>query len=73
MKTLKNFTYGSGAYLNEADPFDPDWKTTFYGCNYNKLLAIKDDYDPDQLLYGSTAVGGDRWTEDAQGRLCPVG
>ncbi|KAF9645739.1 FAD binding domain protein [Thelephora ganbajun] len=72
MATLKNITHGSGAYLNEGDPFDPDWQHSFYGYNYDKLLAIKGDYDPDELLYGSTAVGGGRWKEDAEGRLCPV-
>jgi hypothetical protein len=34
--------------------------------------VIKDHYDPEQLLYGSTAVGGDRWVEADDGRLCPV-
>jgi hypothetical protein len=54
----------------QADPFDPDWKATFYGSNYDKLLAIKDKWDPDQMLYGTTAVGGDRWTQASDGRLC---
>ncbi|KAF9642034.1 hypothetical protein BDM02DRAFT_3124907 [Thelephora ganbajun] len=72
MATLKNTTHGSGAYLNESDPFNPDWRHTFYGCDYDKFLVIKDGYDPDKLLYGSTAVGGGRWKEDAEGRLCPV-
>ncbi|KAK0437656.1 FAD binding domain protein [Armillaria borealis] len=26
----------------QADVFDPDWKNTFYGSNYQKLLHIKD-------------------------------
>ncbi|KAJ7931896.1 hypothetical protein B0H13DRAFT_2308281 [Mycena leptocephala] len=37
-----------GAYLNETDTSEPDWKTAFYERNYDRLLAIK--------LYGSTAV-----------------
>ncbi|KAK0190215.1 FAD binding domain protein [Armillaria mellea] len=70
MESLKSVSPGSGAYLNEADAFDPDWKNTFYGSNYQKLLHIKDTWDPDQLLYGSTAVGGDRWVRQEDGRLC---
>jgi len=70
MASLKTVTPDSGAYMSEADPFDPDWKATFYGSNYDKLLAIKDKWDPDEMLYGSTAVGGDRWTQAADGRLC---
>ncbi|PBK61988.1 FAD binding domain protein [Armillaria solidipes] len=70
MESLKSVSPGSGAYLNEADTFNPDWKNTFYGSNYQKLLHIKDTWDPDQLLYGSTAVGGDRWDRQDDGRLC---
>jgi len=56
----------------QADPFEVDWKNSFYGANYDRLLQIKDKYDPSQLLYGSINVGGDRWAEDSQGRLCQV-
>ncbi|KIK58057.1 hypothetical protein GYMLUDRAFT_171811 [Collybiopsis luxurians FD-317 M1] len=61
---------GGGAYMNEADYTEPDWKDAFYGSNYDRLLAIKDKWDPDQILYGSIAVGGDRWQERKDGRLC---
>ncbi|KAF9453476.1 FAD-binding domain-containing protein [Macrolepiota fuliginosa MF-IS2] len=62
----------TGAYLNEADAFDPNWKQDFYGVNYDRLLQIKDKWDPDQLLYGTTAVGGDRWVTVEGGGLCPA-
>ncbi|KAF5352996.1 hypothetical protein D9758_007905 [Tetrapyrgos nigripes] len=57
----------------QADSDEPNWQHAFYGENYDQLLEIKDKYDPDQMLYGSTAVGGDRWAEDEDGRLCRVG
>ncbi|KAJ7268345.1 putative isoamyl alcohol oxidase [Mycena rebaudengoi] len=69
---LKTLTPGSGSYNNEADYQDPDFKQAFWGANYDTLLAIKDKWDPDQLLYGSINVGGDRWKETAEGRLCKV-
>ncbi|KAF7333170.1 Fad binding domain protein [Mycena venus] len=69
---LKKLTPGSGSYNNEADYQDPDFKQAFWGPNYDKLLAIKDKWDPDQLLYGSINVGGDRWKETEEGRLCKV-
>ncbi|THV00204.1 FAD-binding domain-containing protein [Dendrothele bispora CBS 962.96] len=71
---LRQLTPGSGAYLNEAAPNEPDFQQTFYGTNYNKLLRIKDKYDPYQMLYGSTSVGGDRWFENESDgrRLCQV-
>ncbi|KAE9394349.1 FAD-binding domain-containing protein [Gymnopus androsaceus JB14] len=67
---LKQLSAGGGAYANEANPFAPDWKNAFYGEYYDRLLSIKDKWDPDQLLYGAIAVGGDRWEEMEDGRLC---
>ncbi|KAJ5221507.1 FAD binding domain protein [Penicillium citrinum] len=62
----------SGAYLNEADFRQPDFKKVFYGDNYNKLRAIKAKYDPHHLFYGVTAVGSDEWTVSESGRMCRV-
>lgn len=56
----------------QADPFAPDWKNAFYGAHYDRLLSIKDKWDPEQLLYASIAVGGDRWEEIEDGRLCRI-
>jgi FAD/FMN-containing dehydrogenase len=61
---------GSGAYLNEANFRQPDWKEDFYGANYDKLKAIKKEYDPQDLFYATTAVGSDAWTVASDGRLC---
>ncbi len=57
---------------SQADYQDPDFKQALWGPNYDKLLAIKDKWDPDQILYGSINVGGDRWKETEEGRLCRV-
>ncbi|KAL4941180.1 hypothetical protein BDV06DRAFT_223336 [Aspergillus oleicola] len=62
----------AGAYLNEADWNQPDWQSAFYGSNYNRLLAIKNKYDPGQILSARTAVGSERWVEREDGRLCRV-
>ncbi|KAL0574023.1 hypothetical protein V5O48_007926 [Marasmius crinis-equi] len=70
IQPLVDLTPGSGAYPNEADPFDPNWKENFYGSTYDKLLSIKNKWDPDQILYGRISVGGDRWRETEEGRLC---
>ncbi|THV00207.1 hypothetical protein K435DRAFT_639543, partial [Dendrothele bispora CBS 962.96] len=61
---LRQLKKENGAYLNEAAPKEPHFQQTFYGTNYDKLLRIKDKYDPYQMLYGSTSVGGDRWFEN---------
>lgn len=67
---LKAATPGSGTYLNEANFQEVDWQTTFYGTNYARLKSIKAKYDPNDLLYGLTAVGSEAWEADSDGRLC---
>ncbi|KAJ3781176.1 hypothetical protein GGU10DRAFT_119370 [Lentinula aff. detonsa] len=67
---LRKLSIGGGAYANEADPFAPDWKSAFYGEHYERLLSVKDKWDPEQVLYGTIAVGGDRWETIEDGRLC---
>jgi hypothetical protein len=62
-----------GGLLNEIDPtYKGDWKTGFYGANYDRLLEIKHRYDPDLLFYGQFAVGSDEFVLDSDGRLCRV-
>ncbi|KAI1647062.1 FAD-binding domain-containing protein [Daldinia loculata] len=67
---LKALTPNGAGYLSEADFQEPDFKTTFYGAHYEKLLDIKQKYDPDDIFYAKTAVGSDRWDERVDGRLC---
>ncbi|XDG10327.1 hypothetical protein ABKA04_009942 [Annulohypoxylon sp. FPYF3050] len=38
---LAELTPGGSAYLNEADPHQPDFERVFYGENYERLLDIK--------------------------------
>ena len=69
---LEALTPMGGSYLNEADFNQPNWQTIFYGNNYEYLRQIKDKYDPEEIFYGITAVGSDRWTYrmHTDGRLC---
>ncbi|KAL8747980.1 MAG: hypothetical protein Q9190_000192 [Brigantiaea leucoxantha] len=60
----------SGCYMSEADPRQPDWKTAFYGPNYQKLYSIKKKYDPNHVFYAPTAVGNDDWQVQDTGALC---
>jgi hypothetical protein len=63
-------TVPPGAYLNEADFQEPNWKSVFYGSNYQALDKVKAKYDPYDMLYALGAVGSDRWTQLKDGRLC---
>ncbi|KAL9122682.1 MAG: hypothetical protein Q9187_000768 [Circinaria calcarea] len=67
---LDRISPGSGAYINEADVNNPNWKNDFFGANYNELLKIKKKYDPNDLFYAGASVGHDVWDVASDGRLC---
>ncbi|RHZ57417.1 uncharacterized protein CDV56_108069 [Aspergillus thermomutatus] len=70
---VKALTPGSGSYINEATYDNPDWKSDYYGNNYERLLQVKKKYDGNFTLWQHTSVGADvYWQEDAEGRLCRV-
>lgn len=47
-----------GSYLNEANPFLSDWVESWWGQdNYEKLVTVKNKYDPDRLLKCWKCVG----------------
>ena len=58
MNKLREITPNSGAYLNEADYYEPNWTKAFYGDNYERLLEIKKKYDPDYMFQVWNGVGG---------------
>jgi hypothetical protein len=70
MPVIKAVTPDGGAYINEADYQEPDWKNAFFGANYKKLLRIKRRYDPKGLFYNAIAVGSERWEVQRDGRMC---
>ena len=68
----EKLTPNSG-HVNELDPtYQGDWKDALYGSNYNRLLSIKQKYDPNYLMYGQWAVGSDEYKMDGDGRLCTI-
>ena len=70
---LKELAPTTGAYMNEADANDPDWKQSWFGDNYDRLLQVKKRYDPDGLFYAPGTVGSDAWNaSDDNGLLCRV-
>ncbi|RYO76028.1 hypothetical protein DL766_007703 [Monosporascus sp. MC13-8B] len=79
MQPWRDASPGAGAYLNEADINEPNWKQAFYGEHYDYLYQLKQKYDPWGLLYAPTAVGAEDWYITDQidyyptqnGRLCP--
>lgn len=64
---------GSGAYINEANPFNGAFKKDFYGSSYERLVGLKRKFDPTSSLYVQSGVGSDSWRYDLDsGLLCEV-
>jgi hypothetical protein len=70
MSQIEAVTPGSGAYMNEANFQQPNYKNVFFGSNYQKSLSIKNKWDPDNLFYAIKSVGSDYWNVTANGRMC---
>ncbi|CAE6452591.1 unnamed protein product, partial [Rhizoctonia solani] len=47
---LRLLTPGGSSYQNEGDVYEPNWETSFWGSNYDRLLKLKRQFDPDGLL-----------------------
>ncbi|KAJ5252910.1 hypothetical protein N7489_003320 [Penicillium chrysogenum] len=67
---LEAVTPDSGCYQNEANFRQPNWKQTFFGSNYPRLLAVKRKWDPSSFFYALKAVGSDVWSVSESGRMC---
>ncbi|KAH9886538.1 FAD binding domain-containing protein [Xylariomycetidae sp. FL2044] len=72
---------GGGSYYNECDVEEPDWQRAFFGAaNYERLRAVKREWDPWGVFYAPAAVGSEDWEVRSlgglprqDGRLCRVG
>ena len=67
---LRRLAPGSGAYLNECDPFSPQWQVDFWGDNYEGLKRVKRSVDRNTALWCVSCVGGEGWVSGEDGRLC---
>lgn len=64
MDALLEAAPGAGSYLNEADFFDENWRQSFWGSNYDRLLSVTNRYDPDGLFVVHHGVGSEAWSTD---------
>jgi FAD/FMN-containing dehydrogenase len=56
----------SGSYTNEANPWTQDWQQSWWGDNYDFLLATKQKYDPNSTLRCWKCVGyGDLYGDNS--------
>jgi FAD/FMN-containing dehydrogenase len=64
MNELRRLLPVAGSYVSESNFFEQDWRQSFWGSNYARLLAVKDKYDPDGLFFVHHGVGSERWSAD---------
>jgi hypothetical protein len=43
---LRAVAPGTGAYAAESSFFQADWQTAYWGPHYQRLLEVKQGYDP---------------------------
>jgi hypothetical protein len=61
----------NASQLEQADPFQPDWQTHFWGTNYDRLVAIRKRWDPNGVFYAVSTPGTESWEQIEYGtRLC---
>jgi hypothetical protein len=64
MKKIRSLVPMAGSYVAESDYFKAEWQRSFWGPNYQRLLAIKERYDPEGLFFVHHGVGAERWSLD---------
>lgn len=70
IQPLRNLSPDTGAYFNEPDSYEPNWKHAFFGSNYRRLRAVKERYDPTNVFWCRRCVGSEALVEQPSGRLC---
>ncbi|SCV47678.1 uncharacterized protein FFB14_09959 [Fusarium fujikuroi] len=70
-KLWQEWAPDTGAYMNEANPYNPSFKRDFYGAFYCRLLRVKEKYDPTESPWVLSGVGSDAWDYSLDtGKLC---
>jgi hypothetical protein len=60
-----------GAYLNEANGYEPGFQAAFWGANYPRLYSIKQKWDPKGLFISRKGVGSEDWDDAGLCRTSP--
>jgi FAD/FMN-containing dehydrogenase len=59
---LRRLAPSAGCYSNEASTTEPDFQNAFWGSNYERLLQVKRQVDPDDVFWCHPCVGSERWS-----------
>jgi FAD/FMN-containing dehydrogenase len=61
---LRKVAPDAGSYVSESDFFNNSWQQEYWGRNYSRLRAIKQQYDPLGLFIVHHGVGSESWSAD---------
>lgn len=64
MGELRRAVPEAASYVSESNFFEKDWQRSHWGSNYERLLAVKRQYDPDGLFFVHHGVGSEEWSGD---------
>jgi len=64
MGELRRVVPVAASYVSESNFFEKDWQHSYWGANYERLLAVKRRYDPDGLFFVHNGVGSEDWSMD---------
>ncbi|EGO56165.1 hypothetical protein NEUTE1DRAFT_146918 [Neurospora tetrasperma FGSC 2508] len=68
---FRNASRSGATYVNEADPFQPNWQSHFWGSNYPRLKQLRKKWDPLGVFYAVSTPGTEDWEEiEFNTRLC---
>jgi hypothetical protein len=69
MALLKHLAPDGGCYFAESNFFEPGWQQAYWGPNYQRLVAVKQKYDPAGLFFVHHGVGSEAWNADGFTRV----
>jgi hypothetical protein len=64
MGELRKVAPERASYVSESNFFEKDWQRSYWGANYERLLAVKRRYDADGLFFVHHGVGSEEWSDD---------
>lgn len=68
---LRDVSPEGASYVNEGDLYEPHWQEAYWGSKYARLLAIRQQWDPNGVLYTQTTPGTEKWrVVDYGKKLC---
>ena len=59
MSELRAIAPNGGSYVSESNYFEKNWQESYWGANYQRLLSIKEKYDPTGLFRVHNGAGSE--------------